>query len=377
MDELKMDANNGLGPRMSGSDEELITRHNEEVSDANKSGDGSAANVAATGNSDLLRNIGSGGGGAGNNFGVANSGSFVENNMKKIYQSLRKHETERLELFSSISSINQEISYLRHIIEFQNQKIEKFTNIISEALENKDQINLINSLQELQDNVDEQQKNGQNPVVDSSQAILVNDNEAPGNNGSNSGGPAGQTNPSLESNMDPALSEVAQAAVQAAAQAEVQQQFQNITRKKQQKRSSNKLSDEQQSGSSTFNSINESQNSGSNSQPRRVKKPKIVVEFLHNPMTVQEIYDEFTKGFKGQIPLKDMDEAYGKHEWRGDSRSKESKRFQRRKKLCDAIDRGVEKFNQPIEEIIRKIEHFRGDKSLTWIMNGHLPAELE
>lgn len=106
------------------------------------------------------------------------------------------------------------------------------------------------------------------------------------------------------------------------------------------------------------------------------KKPKVSIDFLHNPMTVKEIYDEFTKGFRGQIPLREMDERFGKHEWRGDSRSKESKRFQRRKKLCDAIERGMGKYGKSAEEIISYIEEFRGDKSLTWVMNGNLPRDL-
>lgn len=106
------------------------------------------------------------------------------------------------------------------------------------------------------------------------------------------------------------------------------------------------------------------------------KKPKVTIDFLHNPMTVKEIYDEFTVGFRGQPPLREMDERYGKHEWRGDSRSKESKRFQRRKKLCDAIERGMQKFGKTAEEVQNFIEEFRGDKSLTWVMNGNLPEGL-
>ena len=48
---------------------------------------------------------------------------------------------------------------------------------------------------------------------------------------------------------------------------------------------------------------------------------------MHNPTNVREIYDEFFKGYKGQEPLCELDEKYGKSEWRGDSRSKESKDF--------------------------------------------------
>lgn len=111
------------------------------------------------------------------------------------------------------------------------------------------------------------------------------------------------------------------------------------------------------------------------SQPQR-KKPKLSIDFLHNPMTVKEIYYEFTKGFQGQPPLRELDTRFGKHQWRGDSRTKESKRFQRRKKICDAIERGMSKYAKSAEEIIQYIEEFRKDKSLTWVMNGNLPKDL-
>lgn len=106
------------------------------------------------------------------------------------------------------------------------------------------------------------------------------------------------------------------------------------------------------------------------------KRPKIMIEFIHNPMTVQEIWDEFTKGFKGQPALCELDDRFGKSQWRGDSRSKESKRYQRRKRLCDAINKGMVKYNKSAEEIISYIEEFRNDKSLTWVMNGNLPEDL-
>lgn len=106
------------------------------------------------------------------------------------------------------------------------------------------------------------------------------------------------------------------------------------------------------------------------------KRPSIAIEFIHNPMTVKEIWEEFTKGFKGQPALCELDDRYGKAQWRGDSRSKESKRYQRRKRLCDAINKGMVKYNKSADEIISYIEEFRGDKSLTWVMNGNLPEDL-
>ena len=33
---------------------------------------------------------------------------------------------------------------------------------------------------------------------------------------------------------------------------------------------------------------------------------------MHNPTNVREIYDEFFKGYKGQEPLCELDEKYGK-----------------------------------------------------------------
>lgn len=91
---------------------------------------------------------------------------------------------------------------------------------------------------------------------------------------------------------------------------------------------------------------------------------------------MRQIYDEFTKGYAGQPPLAECDQKFGKQKWRGDLRSKELKRYQRRKKLVDAIERGMQKYNKPLDTIIEYIEQFRGDKLLTWIMNGHLPADL-
>lgn len=269
--------------------------------------------------------------------------SLLADNFSKIYQLLNKLENDRLDLVGNVTSINQELSYFRHVIEFQNQKIEKLTGLITDLLENKDQLNIINSLQALQDTETEDKHEQLEDQQD--RAAMAAAVEATMNNSS--------TQLAMDSNMDPALSEVAQAAVQA-------QDHDLLFGKKPLKRKDEyKTSLPEPSG-----------------QPRRAKKPKIIVDFLHNPMTVQEIYDEFTKGFRGQPPLKEMDERYGKHEWRGDLRSKESKRFQRRKKLCDAIERGVVKFAQTPEEVIQRIEDFRGEKSLTWVMNGNLPDEL-
>lgn len=104
---------------------------------------------------------------------------------------------------------------------------------------------------------------------------------------------------------------------------------------------------------------------------------KIKIEFLHIPSTVQEIYDEFYKGYNGQEPLCELDNKYGKLNWRGDSKTKDSKRYQRRKRLCDTIKKYAKSLGKTDLEVIAILEEFRMEKSLTWIMNGHLPPQLE
>ena len=53
------------------------------------------------------------------------------------------------------------------------------------------------------------------------------------------------------------------------------------------------------------------------------------------------------------------------------------KKISKRKKLCDAIQRGMVKYGKNADEIIEYLESFRKDKSLTWLMNGHLPEDLQ
>lgn len=218
----------------------------------------------------------------------------------KLHKAVAKAETERIDLQAQVGGLGQEVAYLRHVVEFQNQKIDKLTQFLAEYLQHKDPTALASLLQLL---------------LELDQADQVRQVQAQAEV---------QVNSPLQ-NMDPALL-VAQAAVLA--------------------------------------------------QDKKPKKPKVPVDFLHNPMTVREIYEEYTKGFRGQPPLRDFDARYGKHEWRGDSRLKESKRFQRRKKLCDSIERGMRKYGKTAEEITQYIEEFRGEKSLTWVMNGNLPQDL-
>jgi len=303
---------------------------------------------------------------------VNSSQEYLHRSIERIHETIHKLENEK------VASLTQEVGYLRQVVEFQNNKIEKLTSLIAEYFENKNQDAIISSLQAIQDN-----------VIDHDEGVLQDEvNQV-------SHSDLGSQGVHLDGNMDPALHQVAvaAAAVQAQVQAQVQASKHDQGQQHSHQHNHQQLTQGQhhdqlqarhlQAGQSD---VDKSKKKGTKRkhdhdgqsfmEEEETKKPKINVDFLHNPMSVKEIYDEFTKGFRGQIPLKEMDAKYGKNDWRGDSRSKESKRFQRRKKLYDAIERGCAKYGKPAEEIILYIEEFRGEKSLTWIMNGNLPSDL-
>ncbi|KAK6454454.1 transcriptional activator of glycolytic enzymes-domain-containing protein [Scheffersomyces xylosifermentans] len=288
------------------------------------------------------------------------SGNYIQQSFDRINDSISKIENDKL------AGLNHEIAYLRQLVDFQNAKIDKLANVITDFIENKNQDAMINSLQAVQAHVlehdNEQVNDVQEQVQQQVDQLPTHDIAAHA--------------VQLDTNMDPALHQVAvaAAAVQAQAQAQHQHQQPEKSRKKTYASNKRKLDHSADSNANVGQFVETRTGSGTSSSSS--KKPKITVDFLHNPMSVKEIYDEFTKGFRGQPALCEMDAKYGKHEWRGDSRSKESKRYQRRKKLCDAIDRGMIKYGKAEDEIIRYIEEFRGEKSLTWVMNGNLPSDL-
>lgn len=326
-----------------------------------------------------------------------------QQSMAPIAETFNKVSEVITKLENEVSSLNQEMSYSRHMIEFQNQKIDKLTLLLLDLIHNKDMNTIAELLQSMQapDHYDPQDsvEDSVGDSVHDSVHDQMHDVTAAIPSLQSSGvvsvpGVVNVQGMLLDSNMDPELHLVAQAAVQA----------QTTTKdilddKKNRKRgfvktngnvASDRMSKQQSQQVPQNQSVQQRRQAGSkdgmvgmpglevvnadNMAGR--KKPKVAIDFLHNPMTVKEIYDEFTKGFRGQIPLRDMDSRFGKYEWRGDSRSKESKRFQRRKKLCDAIERGMAKYDKSAEEIIQYIENFRKDKSLTWVMNGNLPHDL-
>lgn len=248
--------------------------------------------------------------------------------------------------------LSSELNYLRQLVDNKLDKLDKLSAVVAEVLENKNQQAILSSLHAMQ-------------------------NEQDVHNGSEGGDAAtnvDQPGVHLDSNMDPELHQVAVAAAAVRAQQHVsgspnQHIIHHHAASNQHAPTHNALDGDDRKR--TFSNVDDNSNGNASS-----KKPKISIDFLHNPMTVREIYDEFTKGFRGQPALCELDARFGKHEWRGDLRSKQSKRYQRRKKLCDAITRGMQKYDKSADEIIGYIEEFRGDKLLTWVMNGNLPADL-
>ena len=240
--------------------------------------------------------------------------------------------------------LSNEVNYLRQLVDNKLDKLDKLSAIVAEIKKNKNQQAILSSLHAMQ-------------------------NEQDAHNGSEGGDAASnvdQPGVHLDSNMDPELHQVAVAAAAVRAQQHVSGS--SILHHH---APSNQHASTALDGDDRKRTFSEDTNGNTSS-----KKPKITIDFLHNPMTVREIYDEFTKGFRGQPALCELDARFGKHEWRGDLRSKQSKRYQRRKKLCDAITRGMQKYDKSADEIIGYIEEFRGDKLLTWVMNGNLPADL-
>lgn len=385
-------------------------------------------------------------------YGAMNQLMPLQENFSKINDNVAKLEND-------VATLSQELAYFRHVMDFQNLKIEKLTLLLSDVLQNKDTSSIVNLLQSLQEG-DPFNVNDNHELVDDLVPELVHDSvhdsvhdtvhesvqdsvhdvtaAIPSLQLSNMvqvPGVVDVLGVSLNNNMDPQLHQVAQAAVlaqgkggkrkralyakvngnsdsvkaqqQQAHQLQAQQQRQmqqasiqqDQNQQHPQQRGLTSMQQRLQQTPQQLQQLQQQQSQQSQLQQQADtskdslvlipglevvsvddmggrKKPKISVDFLHNPMTVKDIYDEFTRGFRGQPPLREMDERFGKHEWRGDSRSKELKRFQRRKKLCDAIERGMAKYGKSAMDIIQYIEDFRGEKSLTWVMNGNLPRDL-
>lgn len=373
-----------------------------------------------------------------------------------IQETQRKHTESISKLENEVVTLNHDIAYFRHVVDFQSLKIDKLTLLILDVLHNKEVGSVVQQLQNIQasepfsvsepnetvasmdlvldlltphDNVHNLVHDSMHDVETSMAAIRTLSSS------SIVDVPVGVV--LLGGSLEPLIHQVAQAAVQAQSNSNKRERTNNQTHlyernvildlshgsgQRQPTQHHEKLPTSVAPGQSPNTTTNKKQSNASlpllsleasqnrysrskhmedysqpptdrknsmsvetltglgvgnirKSQPLR-KKPKLSIDFLHNPMTVKEIYYEFTKGFQGQPPLRELDNRFGKHQWRGDSRTKESKRFQRRKKICDAIERGMSKYAKSAEEIIQYIEEFRKDKSLTWVMNGNLPKDL-
>ncbi|AMD18624.1 HBL278Wp [Eremothecium sinecaudum] len=90
----------------------------------------------------------------------------------------------------------------------------------------------------------------------------------------------------------------------------------------------------------------------------RRKKRKVYIrkfEFHNSPQSVMDIWKEYTEGHNGQPSIKDMELMY-QTSWRRDPAV--NKRFHRRKVLCKAIERGLER-GYDLHDVIRLLEDTR------------------
>ncbi|RCK54819.1 High-osmolarity-induced transcription protein 1 [Candida viswanathii] len=319
--------------------------------------------------------------------------SYFENKIDKLNTQLN---IER----EKVTSLQQEIVLLKQYSDYQNSKIDKVTSLIGDLLEKKSQDDaVLSSIQALQEDVDVGDIQGQmdqlsshhglNPHQQQQQQQMLHNQHRQAQRQQQQQQQAQQQrnvhiqqdlSGHMENNMDPALHQVAVATAAVQAQAQANQQQPPQTQQQAQLQGTSQLSSQSSQKPKKKQTKRKADEAGFSQTGSSSKPPvpkKIEIMFIHNPTTVKEIYDEFYSGYKGQEPLCGLDAKYGKHEWRGDSRSKESKRYQRRKKLCDAIQRGMLKYGKSADEVIEYLEDFRKEKSLTWLMNGNLPEDLD
>lgn len=113
------------------------------------------------------------------------------------------------------------------------------------------------------------------------------------------------------------------------------------------------------------------------------KKRKIYTgkfKFFNSPQSIMDIWKEYTEGFDGQPSIKEMEQMYHVS-WRREPAM--NKRYHRRRVLCKAIERGVEK-GFHLQEILRMLEDARiadaerGTKHpISWICQfSHIPEIL-
>lgn len=174
-----------------------------------------------------------------------------------------------------------------------------------------------------------------------------------------------------------------------------QQQSQPVISKK--RKNSHSISSGSNSTISPSRSLNQSSTNSSQSQQltshtdgekyypvkQHGKKRKIYdgkFKFFNSPQSIIDIWKEYTEGFDGQPSIKEMEEMYHVS-WRREPAM--NKRYHRRRVLCKAIEKGLEKgFHLP--EILRMLENSRiadperGTKHpISWICQfSHIPEIL-
>lgn len=114
------------------------------------------------------------------------------------------------------------------------------------------------------------------------------------------------------------------------------------------------------------------------------KKRKVYTgnfKFFNSPQSIMDIWKEYTEGFEGQPSIKEMEQMYHVS-WRREPAM--NKRYHRRRVLCKAIERGLEK-GFHLDEVLRMLENARivdaerGTKHpISWICQfSHIPDMLK
>ncbi len=114
--------------------------------------------------------------------------------------------------------------------------------------------------------------------------------------------------------------------------------------------------------------------------PKRRKVYEKDYAFIKAPSSVEEIWNEYSVGLNNQPSIRQLEEEY-KTGWRRDPAT--SKKFNRRKAIYRAIEKGLEK-GYSLQNCIQLLEDYRyidREKNLKqpigWLCHGNLPEELK
>ncbi|KAH3674503.1 hypothetical protein WICMUC_003341 [Wickerhamomyces mucosus] len=126
--------------------------------------------------------------------------------------------------------------------------------------------------------------------------------------------------------------------------------------------------------------VEPSSNLETNSPSKRRKVYDKVYSFIKAPNSVEEIWNEYFVGVDNQPSIKALEEEY-KTGWRKDPAT--SKKFNRRKAIYNAIEKGLQK-GYSLSQCITLLEDFRWidraknlKQPIGWLCHGNLPNELK